>query len=215
MVVRRARMFPVECVVRGYLSDRDGRTTRRRERSVDSSASGLRESERLPEPIFTPGEDQHCGHDENISYAQWSDGRRRDGPRAAPPDARNLRQGVCIRGGEGLILADTKFEFGWIDGVGMCWRRVLTPTPRATGRRQATLRAARSPASTNSTCATILNPLAGISRPRAALPDDVVTHTREKYMEAFRLLTGLDDLDAMGCGRAGGPFEGATMNLQT
>src|ERR1035441_3402428 len=131
MIVRRARMFPVECVVRGYLSG-SGWKDYRATGSVCGIKlpPGLRESERLPEPVFTPAAKISTGgHDENISLAQVE---AMIGVEAAA-DLRRLTLAIYSRASayalaQGVILADTKFEFGTVDGAGIVLAdEVLTP----------------------------------------------------------------------------------------
>src|SRR5438270_1524001 len=121
MLVKRAKMFPVECVVRGYISGSGWKDYQQTGAICGIKLPpGLRESDRLPEPIFTPAAKINTGgHDENISYG--------DVERAVGADtARHLRgltmsiyrQASDYAAAQGLILADTKFEFGWIEGVG-------------------------------------------------------------------------------------------------
>ncbi len=201
MVVRRARMFPVECVVRGYLSGsgwKDYQTTG----SVCGVPlpKGLRESERLPEPVFTPStKDDTGGHDENISYAAVE---RLVGAETAA-ELRRLTLEIYGKASEyaatkGLILADTKFEFGWIDGVGMVLAdEVLTPDSSRYWPAASYARGGAQPSFDKQYVRDYLESVGWNKQaPAPALPDEVVTHTREKYMEAFRLLTGLDGLDA-------------------
>ena len=123
MVVRRAQMFPVECVVRGYLSGSGWKDYRANGAVCGIQLpAGLRESERLPEPIFTPAAKVNTGgHDENISYAQVEE--MVGGETAAT--LRRLTLEIYAKASEyaaakGVILADTKFEFGWIDGHWDC-----------------------------------------------------------------------------------------------
>src|SRR6266403_2323193 len=114
MLVRRADMFPVECVVRGYLSG-SGWKEYKATGSVCGIQlpSGLRESDELPEPIFTPATKATTGHDENISFEQMT-------KLVDPQDARQLRelslaiynQAANYARQKGIIIADTKFEFG-------------------------------------------------------------------------------------------------------
>jgi phosphoribosylaminoimidazole-succinocarboxamide synthase len=207
MVVRRARMFPVECVVRGYLSGSGWKDYRATGAVCGIPLpAGLRESERLPEPIFTPStKDNSGGHDENISYAQME-------AMVGAPMASALRgltlaiykKASAYAAEKGLILADTKFEFGWIDGVGMVLAdEVLTPDSSRYWPAASYAPGGAQPSFDKQYVRDYLESIRWNKQvPAPAQPDDVVSHTRQKYMEAFRLLTGLDDLDAMG-GRAG------------
>jgi phosphoribosylaminoimidazole-succinocarboxamide synthase len=205
MVVRRARMFPVECVVRGYLSG-SGWKDYQATGSVCgiSLPAGMRESERLPEPIFTPAAKINTGgHDENISYAQM------EATVGAPMASalRGLTLGIYKKASayaaeKGLILADTKFEFGWIDGVGMVLAdEVLTPDSSRYWPAASYAPGGAQPSFDKQYVRDYLESIRWNKQvPAPALPEDVVSHTRQKYMEAFRLLTGLDDLDGMRAG---------------
>jgi phosphoribosylaminoimidazole-succinocarboxamide synthase len=132
LAVRRLEMLPVECVVRGYLAG-SGWSDYQRSGGVCGIAlpAGLRESEQLPEPIFTPATKAQVGHDENIDL----DGMVAllDGDRALAERVRDLSIAVYARAAEharerGIILADTKFEFGLDqDGTLTLADEVLTP----------------------------------------------------------------------------------------
>jgi phosphoribosylaminoimidazole-succinocarboxamide synthase len=129
MLVRRADMFPVECVVRGYLSG-SGWKEYRATGSVCGIQlpSGLRESDELPEPIFTPATKATTGHDENISFEQMI-------KLVDPRDARQLRdlsldiyrRAAAHARQKGIIIADTKFEFGRTAAGITIADEVLTP----------------------------------------------------------------------------------------
>ncbi len=195
MIVRRARMFLVECVVRGYLSGSGWK---------DYQATGavcgirlprgLRESERLPEPLFTPAAKINTGgHDENISYAKVE---AMVGTETAA-DLRRLTLGIYAKASQyaatkGLILADTKFEFGWIDGVGIVLAdEVLTPDSSRYWPAQGYAPGGAQPSFDKQYVRDYLESIRWNKQaPAPELPQDVVTHTREKYLEAFRLLTG-------------------------
>jgi len=195
MVVRRARMFPVECVVRGYLSGSGWKDYR----STGAVCGvrlpeGLRESERLPEPIFTPAAKVNTGgHDENISYAQVE-------AMVGLETAAKLRQltlDIYAKASEfamakGLILADTKFEFGWIDEVGIVLAdEVLTPDSSRYWPAAGYAPGGPQPSFDKQYVRDYLESIRWNKQaPAPALPQDVVLHTREKYLEAFRLLTG-------------------------
>ena len=135
MRVRRVDPIPYECVVRGYLAG-SGWREYREGGSIggDPLPRGLRESERLPEPIFTPAVKAQTGHDENISRAELSD---RAGVELATELERVslalYQHGADHAESRGLILADTKFEFGRLDGRLILIDELLTPdSSRAT-----------------------------------------------------------------------------------
>jgi phosphoribosylaminoimidazole-succinocarboxamide synthase len=129
MLVAKAQRFDVECVVRGYLSG-SGWKEYQRSKSVCGIRlpDGLTESAELPEPIFTPATKADSGHDQNISFAQMCE----IVPRAAAEKLRRMSIDLYARGrdyarGRGIILADTKFEFGLIDGEATLIDEMLTP----------------------------------------------------------------------------------------
>jgi len=205
MVVRRARMFPVECVVRGYLSGSGWKDYRKTGAVCGIPLpAGLRESEQLPEPIFTPStKDNTGGHDQNISFA---DVVQMVGPETAHA-LRRLTLDIYTKASEyaaakGLILADTKFEFGWIDGVGMVLAdEVLTPDSSRYWPAASYTPGGAQPSFDKQYVRDYLESIGWNKQaPAPALPEDVVSHTRQKYMDAFRLLTGLDDLGGMQSG---------------
>ena len=128
-LARRAERIDAECVVRGYLAG-SGWAEYRARAAVGGHRlpEGLREADRLPEPIFTPSTKAEVGHDENITREQWP---RWSAP-SWPASSRSARWPCIGRGAEraaevGLILADTKFEFGWIDGRVALIDELLTP----------------------------------------------------------------------------------------
>ena len=115
---RRLEMLPIELVVRGYLAGSGWRTTARPARSRSPAAAGLREADRLPEPIVTPATKAESGHDLNITEAEAAElcgaGALRDRPSRR---ARALPLRLGARAEAGIVLADTKFEFG-VDAAG-------------------------------------------------------------------------------------------------
>jgi len=129
MLVRRVEILPVECVVRGYLAG-SGFKEYRASGTVCGVRlpPGLRESDRLPEPIFTPTTKAHTGHDEPLTFAEV-------GERVGAETARRLRElslslyaaGAAHARERGILLADTKFEFGLLDGEMVLADEALTP----------------------------------------------------------------------------------------
>jgi phosphoribosylaminoimidazole-succinocarboxamide synthase len=129
MLVRRARMIPIECVARGYLSGSGWKEYRSTGKVCGIPLpEGLVESDRLPEPIFTPATKAETGHDENISIEQA-------GEIVGEGLAQRLKEltialyefGAGLARERGVILADTKFEFGFADGEIVLADEVLTP----------------------------------------------------------------------------------------
>ena len=203
MLVRRARMFPVECVVRGYLSGsgwKDYQAT-----SLQGQPSicgiplppGLRESDQLPEPIFTPAAKINTGgHDENISFAtviesvgEQTANRLRDLTLALYEKAR------AHAATAGVILADTKFEFGLIDGeIALC-DEVLTPDSSRYWPADQYTPGGPTPSFDKQFVRDYLESIHWNKQaPAPALPEDVIARTRAKYMQAFELLTGRTSL---------------------
>jgi phosphoribosylaminoimidazole-succinocarboxamide synthase len=130
MLVRRAEMLPIECVVRGYLTGSAWKEyAEHGTMHGEEMPEGLRESDRLPEPVFTPATKAEAGeHDENIDYATAVDLIGED----VADQARTISLAAYARGAEwarqrGIIIADTKFELGWIDGRLAICDEVLTP----------------------------------------------------------------------------------------
>jgi phosphoribosylaminoimidazole-succinocarboxamide synthase len=199
MVVRRAQMYPVECVVRGYLSGsgwKDYRTTG----AVCGIPlpEGLRESDRLPQPIFTPAAKINTGgHDENISYAQVEGVVGAEiAAKLRQPTLEIYAKASAYAATKGLILADTKFEFGWIDGLGIVLAdEVLTPDSSRYWPAEGYAPGGAQPSFDKQFVRDYLETIGWNKQaPAPELPEDVVLRTRQKYMDAFRLLTGHDEL---------------------
>jgi phosphoribosylaminoimidazole-succinocarboxamide synthase len=193
-LVRRARMFPVECVVRGYLSGSGWKDYQATGSLCGIKLpEGLRESDRLPEPIFTPAsKSQHGEHDENISFARMVE-------MVGEADAESLRALSLKLYGEaaahaercGLILADTKFEFGRVDGAIVLADEALTPDSSRYWPREGYAPGGAQPSFDKQFVRDYLESIHWNKQaPAPELPDDVVAKTQEKYLEAYRLLTG-------------------------
>jgi phosphoribosylaminoimidazole-succinocarboxamide synthase len=201
MIVRKAKMFPVECVVRGYLSGSGWKDYQATGAvcGIDLP-KGLHESEALPEPIFTPAAKINTGgHDENISYMQVE---AMLGAEMAA-DLRRLTLAIYAKASayaatKGLILADTKFEFGWIEGVGIVLAdEVLTPDSSRFWQAEGYAPGRGQPSFDKQYVRDYLESIRWNKQaPAPGLTDEIVSRTRQKYMEAFRLLTGRTELDA-------------------
>lgn len=129
MLCRRADMLPIECIVRGHLSG-SAWTEYRRSGTVHGRAvpPGMRESERLPEPLFTPSTKAVNGHDENISLEQAAGMVGRETlERAAAISLELYRRGAARALEAGIVVADTKFELGYVGGELVVADEVLTP----------------------------------------------------------------------------------------
>lgn len=200
MLVRRTRPLPIECVVRGYLSGSGWKEYQQTGGVCGIRLpAGLRESDRLPAPIFTPSTKAESGHDVNITEAQAADivGQ------ALFRDLRDSSLRVYERGarhaeGLGIIVADTKFEFGLAEDPGQPDRlllidEVLTPDSSRFWPADAYRPGGPQPSYDKQYVRDYLEQIGWNKQPPApALPPDVVAKTRDKYVEAFRRLTGRD-----------------------
>jgi phosphoribosylaminoimidazole-succinocarboxamide synthase len=193
MMVVRGDMFPVECVVRGYLSGSGWKEYKATGRVCGISLpAGLRESDRLPEPIFTPATKATTGHDINISFEEMC--RIVD-----PTESRKLRdislalykKAADYARDRGIIIADTKFEFGRTAAGITLADEVLTPDSSRfwpadkyePGRAQESY--------DKQYVRDYLEEISWNKQPPApALPAEVAVRTSEKYLEAYRQLTG-------------------------
>lgn len=196
MLVKRAAMFPVECVARGYLAG-SGWKEYQSEHSVCGIAlpDGLQDGSRLPEPIFTPAtKSQDGAHDENISFAAMQSV-------VGAEDAEELkrltltlyRRAAAHAERHGLILADTKFEFGRIDGRITLADEVLTPDSSRFWDAALWKPGGAQPSFDKQFVRDYLESIHWNKQaPAPELPEDVVERTQAKYLEAFRKLTGLD-----------------------
>jgi phosphoribosylaminoimidazole-succinocarboxamide synthase len=197
MICRRARPLPVEVIVRGYLSG-----TGWKDYGLTGAvcgiplAPGLRESDRLPEPLFTPSTKAEVGHDQNIDFdevVRLVGGSVAERTRQIALDL--YRWGSALAETRGIILADTKFELGLLDGPGrqelILIDEVMTPdssrfwdaSAYEPGRGQASF--------DKQFVRDWLERLDWDKRPPGpSLPDDVVAGTRARYVEAFERITG-------------------------
>ena len=194
MLVKRADMFPVECVARGYLAG-SGWKEYRAEGTVCGTPlpGGLLDGSRLPEPIFTPAtKSQDGAHDENISY----DKCEAIVGAAEAAELRSLTLAIYGRAAGhaeacGLILADTKFEFGKTPEGVILADEVLTPDSSRFWDRKAWKPGGAQPSFDKQFVRDYLEEIHWNKQaPAPGLPDDVVERTRAKYLEAFRRLTG-------------------------
>ncbi len=192
-LVRKTDVVPIECVVRGYLAG-SGWKEYRQDGTVCGIPlpEGLKESDRLEEPIFTPATKATTGHDENISFERMVEVVGSDV--AEELRARSLdifKRGRDYAAEKGIIIADTKFEFGRVDGELILIDEVLTPDSSRFWPADAYASGQGQPSFDKQF---VRDWLSGTdwdknSRP-PALPDEIVAKTREKYVEAFERLTG-------------------------
>jgi phosphoribosylaminoimidazole-succinocarboxamide synthase len=198
MLVRRTEPVPVECVARGYLSG-SGWKEYQRSGSVCGVKlpSGLRESDRLPQPIFTPATKAESGHDINISEEEA--GRLVGAPLIARLKALTLeiyRRGAAHAESKGIIVADTKFEFGLVGAADpatdiVLIDEVLTPDSSRFWPSDHYDPGHGQPSFDKQFVRDYLEQIQWNKQPPVpSLPDDVVRKTREKYVDAYRLLSG-------------------------
>jgi phosphoribosylaminoimidazole-succinocarboxamide synthase len=193
MLVRRARMVEVECVARGYLAGSGWKEYR-------SSGTvcgiplppGLRECDRLPQPLFTPAYKAQSGHDENIPFSKVESLAGRE----TAARLRDLTLAIYSRAAayaesRGILLADTKFEFGWVNDMLVLADEVLTPDSSRFWPADAYEPGKPQPSFDKQYVRDYLESLAWDKTPPAPeLPPDVIEKTSEKYHEAYRRLTG-------------------------
>jgi phosphoribosylaminoimidazole-succinocarboxamide synthase len=194
MLVTRTEPLPIECVARGYLSGSGWK---------DYSATGdvcgirlppgLRESDRLPEPIFTPATKAQSGHDINITDREAA--ALVGGPMLDRVRALTLRlyaEGAAHAESRGIIVADTKFEFGVLPGGDVILiDEVLTPDSSRFWPMNGYAPGGPQPSFDKQFVRDYLEEIRWNKQPPVpSLPDGVVAKTREKYVEAFRRLTG-------------------------
>jgi phosphoribosylaminoimidazole-succinocarboxamide synthase len=193
MVVRKTQPLPIECVVRGYVSGsawKDYRATGKI--SGISLPAGLRESDRLPEPIFTPATKAATGHDENISFEQAAaliGSELAERVRAVSLEI--YRRAAEYAEPRGVILADTKFEFGLLQDELIWIDEALTPDSSRFWPAAQYNPGGPQPSFDKQFVRDYLESIRWPKTPPGPeLPPEVVAATRAKYREAYRILTG-------------------------
>ena len=195
MLVRKTDPVPIECVARGYLSGSGWKEYQQSGRVCGIALpSGLRESDRLPEPIFTPATKAESGHDVNISEEEA--GRLVGADLISRLKTLTLEiysRGVAHAESKGIIIADTKFEFGLAGPTNeiVLIDEVLTPDSSRFWPRDQYEPGHGQPSFDKQYVRDYLEEIKWNKQPPVpSLPDDVIRRTREKYVEAFRLLSG-------------------------
>ena len=193
MLVVRAEVFPIECVARGYLAGSGWKEYQKTgEVCGIKLPAGMKESDKLPEPIFTPATKEETGHDENISEREMA---RRIGDDAT----RRLKEltltlysrAADYADSRGIIIADTKFEFGVNDGQVILIDEALTPDSSRFWPKETYEPGRGQPSFDKQYLRDYLETLDWNKQPPGPmLPETVVERTSEKYLEAYRLLTG-------------------------
>ena len=194
LLVKKAEVIPIECVVRGYLAGSAWAEYQEKGRVCGRTfPEGMKESEALPEPLFTPSTKAAEGHDENITVAEMENIIGADLARRLRQISLNLYAfAAAFASGRGLIIADTKFEFGQVDGDVILIDEVLTPDSSrfwpvdgyGVGKAQ--------PSFDKQFVRDWLDE-SGWDRqpPGPELPPKIISRTRAKYIEAYERLTGV------------------------
>lgn len=193
MIVKKAKPLAIECVVRGYLAGSGWKEYRDRQTVCGLQLpGGLRESSELPEPIFTPATKAESGHDENISFEEAA--RIVGEELAGQAKATSLKiysEARAYARARGIIIADTKFEFGLFDGKLILIDEVLTPDSSRFWPADQYEAGRGQPSFDKQFVRDYLETLDWNKTPPApALPADVVARTQAKYVEAYERLTG-------------------------
>ena len=193
MVVRKTQPLPLECVVRGYVSGSGWKDYVATGKICGIALpDGLKESERLPEPIFTPSTKAAAGHDENISFEQVISLVGEElAKRVRAVSIELYQRAAAYAKPRGILLADTKFEFGLLDGQLMWIDEALTPDSSRFWPAAQYRPGGPQPSFDKQFVRDYLERIRWPKTPPGPeLPVEVVTATRDKYLEAFRILTG-------------------------
>jgi phosphoribosylaminoimidazole-succinocarboxamide synthase len=203
-LVKRAEMLPVECIVRGYLSGSAWKEYRTAGTMHGQQLpAGLQESDRLPEPVFTPSTKAPAGdHDINISFEESVDLLGRElAERARDVSLELYRRGAAWALERGIVIADTKFELGLVDGELVVADEVLTPDSSRFWPADAVVPGSTPPSFDKQPLRDWLETQPwDKTPPPPPLPDDVVSATRARYVEAYERITGLRFADWPGVG---------------
>jgi phosphoribosylaminoimidazole-succinocarboxamide synthase len=193
MLVKRCRMEQIECVARGYVVGSGWKDYKRTGAICGIPLpAGLLECAALPQPIYTPASKAETGHDENISFEETV--------KVAGMETATLLRDLTLRiygkaaqhaASRGIILADTKFEFGWHEGQLLLADEVLTPDSSRYWPRDGYAPGGAQPSFDKQFVRDYLETLNWNKQPPApSLPDDVIARTSEKYHDAYYKITG-------------------------
>lgn len=193
VVVRKANIVPIECVVRGYL-DGSGWKEYKQSQSVCGVKlpAGLLQGSKLPEPIFTPATKEESGHDQNISFERMCEIVGRETSRELRERTIAIyQQAAEVAMERGIVIADTKMEWGRFDGRLILCDEVLTPDSSRFWPAEKHQPGGAQPSFDKQFVRDWLETTGwDKNSPPPTLPDEVVTRTRAKYIEAFEQLTG-------------------------
>ncbi len=195
MLVKKAEMLPAECIVRGYIEGSAWKEYQQKGTvSGIAMPEGLKRGDRLPEPLFTPSTKADEGHDENITFAELEALLGKD----MAATLRDMSLTIYQQGAEyalerGLILADTKFEFGVLDGEVILCDEVLTPDSSRFWDLERYEPGKAQESFDKQYLRDYLETLDWDKQPPAPeLPEAIIEQTSKRYLEAYRLLTGTD-----------------------
>ncbi|MCH9654278.1 MAG: phosphoribosylaminoimidazolesuccinocarboxamide synthase [Planctomycetes bacterium] len=195
MVVKKTEVVPFECVVRGYLSGSGWKDYLSTQAVCGIELpKGLQQSDPLPRPLFTPATKAETGHDENVSFQTMSDAIGQElAERLRDLSIQIYQQGSDYARERGIILADTKFEFGILDGKPILIDEVLTPDSSRFWPAERYEPGGPQPSLDKQFVRDWLETTTwDKNSPPPELPEEIVSKTREKYFEAFRMLTGME-----------------------
>jgi phosphoribosylaminoimidazole-succinocarboxamide synthase len=193
MLVKKGEVIPIECVVRGYLAG-SGLKEYRQQGTVTGIElpSGLVESSKLPEPIFTPTTKESAGHDRPITFDEMANLVGADLASQLRDYSVKLYQFASgLSETAGIILADTKFEFAWVNGELTVVDEIFTPDSSRFWPMDQYTPGQPQPSFDKQYVRDYLGTLAWDKQPPApALPEAVIAKTSEKYLEAYRRIVG-------------------------
>ena len=195
MIVKKAKPLPAECIVRGYLTGSGLKEYQKTGKVCGLELpKGLVESSRIPEPIFTPSTKAEQGHDVNISFEEMKN-ILKDDALAEKVKAVSLaiyKKGRDVADTKGIIIADTKFEFGLFNGVLILIDEVMTPDSSRFWPKADYKEGASQKSFDKQFVRDYLETLKDWNKtpPGPALPGEIVSKTREKYVEAYERVTG-------------------------
>jgi phosphoribosylaminoimidazole-succinocarboxamide synthase len=195
MLVKKAKVFPVECIVRGYMAGSGWKEYRKSGTICGAKLpAGLKESDRLPEPIFTPSTKAESGHDENISFEKACDViGKESATRLRDLTLAIYKKAAAHAESRGIIICDTKFEFGMLGNEIILVDEVLTPDSSRFWPKELYKPGQSQPSFDKQFVRDYLETLKWDKTPPAPeLPADIVKKTSEKYLEALKRLTGSD-----------------------
>jgi len=193
MLVRKTKPLPVECVVRGYLAGSGWKEYREKGSICGIKLpEGMKQSQRIPFPIFTPSTKADTGHDQNIAEEKMMEIVGEKAGRELKEKSLKIYEAACDYAEErGIIIADTKFEFGKTNGDVLLIDEVLTPDSSRFWSKEGYAPGRSQDSFDKQFVRDWLESVNWNKQPPAPrLPDDVVKKTSEKYLEAYRRITG-------------------------